>query len=240
MLSQVKFKIGISPPPTFVFFHVGDDVLIPQKMVDSILMYHPGAEIIMCSDELTPEIQGVTLRVDRRVYRDEIMEARLFAFADLKLDKPAMYIDNDMIFLDYVDVNSLLGTKQIVMCRRSFNRNSLFSPVQRGIDFREYEGKTLDEVYPYLACATITRDYQPWASMYTSLMTFMDEKFKQWYGDQEALRFASVALNSDELGSIDEREYACLPEYASQLNRPRIMHYKGERKKKFFSEGSAK
>lgn len=230
VISQFKFKAGLSAPPTFVFFHYGDATKIPQKMVDSINAYNPGAEIIMCSDVETPEITGITRRVNFEFDREKPMEARLMVFSKLFLDKPAMYIDNDMLFLDYIDVEGILGDKEIILCRRSFDGHLGFNPVQRGIDFSEHSGKTIDQVYPYLACATITRDYKPWGSMYGALLTLFDEKYKRWYGDQEALRFASMALTEQEMGVMHEREYACLPEYASQINRPRIIHFKGDRK----------
>ena len=230
VVSQFKFKTGLTPPPTFVFFHYGDATKMTQRMVDSINQYNPGAEIIMCSDEATPEIRGITRRVNFEFDREKPMEARLMVFAKLFLNKPAMYIDNDMLFLDYIDVEEILGHKEIVMCRRSFDKHLSFNTKLHGLDFSEHAGKTIDQVYPYLACATITRNFEPWGSMYGALLALMDEKYRRWYGDQEALRFAAMALTKLEMGEIEEREYACLPEYANQINRPRILHFKGNRK----------
>lgn len=230
VISQFKFDVGLTPASTFVFFHYGDEIKIPQRMVESIHQYNPGAEVIMCSDEATPEIKGLTRRVNFEFDREKPMEARLMVFAKLLLNKPAMYIDNDMLFFDYIDVRRILGNKEIVMCRRSFDRHLGFNTNLRGIDFSEHAGKTIDQVYPYLACATITRNFEPWGSMYGALLTLMDPKYRRWYGDQEALRFASMALTELEMGEIEEREYACLPEYASQIHRPRIIHFKGNRK----------
>ena len=51
----------------FVFFHVGDDISYPQKMVKSLLRYNPDAHIIMCTDKDTPDVMGVC---DRQEFED--------------------------------------------------------------------------------------------------------------------------------------------------------------------------
>lgn len=212
---------------TFVFFHVGEDLTWPIKLVNSIKESNPDAEIVMASDAETPDIKGVARRANVKGDRAHIMLLRLAGFAAVQMDKPAIYLDTDMIVKAKIDPEQLLGDKTALLCKRSFNKEGSFNIGLRGMDFSEYRGKTLGEVYPILACATITRDWQPWAQM-TAMMDFIHPKYKLWYGDQEALK---LYAKTEEVGYLDESEYACLPEYEhSVYPYPKIIHYKGGRK----------
>lgn len=213
---------------TFVFFHVGDDVTWPKKLIASIRQTNSSAEIVMVSDLETPVIEGVNRRADIKGNRKEIMLMRVAGFAAAQVDKPAIYLDTDMIVKTEIDAEKLLGDKDALLCKRFFNKEAIFNHNLRGMDFSEYKNMTLNEVYPILACATVTRDWKPWGLM-TAMMEYIHPKFKLWYGDQEVLRLYS---NSGEnFGYISEGEYACLPEYEKSVSTsPKIIHYKGGRK----------
>jgi hypothetical protein len=214
---------------TFVFFHVGDDLTWPNKLVSSLKQTNPDVKIVMASDPGTPDLDGVDRRVNIKGDRQHIMLMRLAGFVGAQVEEPAMYLDTDMIVLEKIDPAQILGNKTAMMCRRSFNKDDIFNHGMRGIDFSEYKGRTLDQVYPILACATITRDWKPWAQM-TAMIDFIDPKFKLWYGDQEVLRLYSKT-EEDDVGYINESEYACLPEYQGAVTTaPKIIHYKGSRK----------
>lgn len=212
--------------PTFVFFHVGPNLTQPRRLVDSIRKVNPDAEIVMCSDQSTPFLTGISKRVHVKGDPKNIMQMRLDGFAAAKLDKPAIYLDTDMAVMEKISPTQMLGDRDVVMCRRSFQREALFNTNLRGMNFSEYQGKTLDQVYPYLACATVTRDYKPWEDMAMRLC-MMDSKYAIWYGDQEALKSYAAENN---IGTLDEKEYACLPEFVDRNNPPKIIHYKGNRK----------
>jgi hypothetical protein len=211
---------------TFVFFHVGKDVSQPMRLIESILKTNPGSDIVMCADILTPVLQGITQRVNVAGDRDKLMQFRLDAFASVKLERPAIYLDTDMVVREKINPSALLGSSDITVCRRAFQRNALFNTKLRGLDFSEYSGRTLDQVYPYLACATVTRTYKPWFEMAMALRR-MDPKFSIWYGDQEALKAYASTKN---FGMLSESEYACLPEKVDVRFPPKIIHYKGGRK----------
>jgi len=219
--------------PTFVFFHVGDDWKMQDRLAKSIRSTMPDAHIIMLTDADTPIPDGVDYRIGK-YDRTKLMTERLRAFAELRLDAPAMYIDSDMEMISPVNPTVILGDKNIMMCRRSFGIGGLFNPYQRGLDFSEYKGMTIDEVYPYLACATIVRDSTGWQSMYDLLRLFIPEKFHIWYGDQEALKICSLGQNAEKVGYINESEFACLPELVDGVKSAgtdvRFIHYKGDRK----------
>lgn len=228
--------IDLTQQPRFVFFHVGDDVTMPQEMVNSIRKHMPDAYIVMCTDHHTPRVDGVSETVMGTYDRTKLMEARLRAFADAKIEVPAMYIDTDMVFLSEVNPTELLGKKDVMVCRRSFHRDSLFNVHMTGFDMSEYEGDTMDEVYPYLACATITRDYKPWEGMHSLLVQVIPDKYQKWYGDQEAIKIMAQGMDKNKVGYLNEWEYACLPEFEDEIIRvgvvPKVIHYKGDRKKK--------
>lgn len=210
---------------TFVFFHVGDDLALPTAVVRSIHAHNPGAEVIQVTDHTTATVPGVTWTYPTDVDRRYLMLSRTAAWASLGLDAPALYLDTDMVVNAPIDVAGALGERSVAMCRRSFNRDALFNPRQRGLDFSEYTGKTLDELYPYLGCCTITRNANVWADL-TELYLALPDKFKTWYGDQEVLR---EYARWNDITELPEHHWACLPEYLSQ-HRPVITHYKGGRK----------
>jgi hypothetical protein len=211
----------------FVFFHVGDDISYPQKMVKSLLRYNPNANVIMCTDSKTPDVMGVTDRYEYKVDHDNLMYSRMKAFAELRFDEPALYIDTDMIFVDRVMVGDILGNAEIVMCRREFQREAMFNIEQRGIRFDEYEGKTIDEVYPFVGCVTATNNGAPWQIM-LDMYDKLDPKFKKWYGDQEVLKLYAES----EADTMPESVYGCLPEH--KHDGAKIIHYKGPSRKQLF------
>lgn len=208
----------------FVFFHVGEDIALPSKMVMSIHVHNPGAEVIQVTDAHTPIVPGVTRAAVMDIDRSHLMLARTSAWANLGLHNPALYLDTDMIVNAPIDVEGALGKGVVAMCRRTFNRDAIFNTRQRGQDFSEYAGKTLDELYPYLGCCTITADWGVWADL-TEMYLALPDKFKVWYGDQEVLR---EYAKGRKVIDLPEHIYACLPEHMA--GQPLITHYKGQRK----------
>ena len=213
---------------SFVFFHVGDDISYPQKMVKSLLRHNPDANIIMCTDENTPDVMGVCSRVEFKVDRENLMYSRMKAFAELNFSKPALYIDTDMIFVGRVEVEELLQNKRASLCRREFGKDAVFNVEQRGIRFDEYEGKTLDELYPYVGCAVATESGYTWHEM-LKIYDKLDPKFKKWYGDQEVLREYGKRWAPPQM---PESVIGCLPEH--KHDGAKIIHYKGPSRKQLF------
>lgn len=211
------------PSETFVFFHVGDDVSYPQKLVSSLRISNPTANIVMCTDKDTPEVLGVNRRVEDDVDRSKLMTERLRMYAAAKVDHPAIYLDTDMIVTQKVSPTEMIDANDIVLCQRSFERDVEFNPHQRGLDFSEYNGKTLMEVYPYLACTIVTKHHSVWGRA-LEILNAMDEKFHVWYGDQEALKVLASELRAS---TVDESDYGCLPEEMQADKNPKILHFKG-------------
>jgi len=218
---------------TFVFFHVGHDVSYPQKLVSSIRISNPAAEIVMCTDKVTPEVVGVDIRVEDDVDRRFLMTERLRMYAAAKLYHPAIYIDTDMLVVNKISPTEILGDNDIGLCQRSFGRDSQFNVEQRGLEFPEYAGKTLMEAYPYLACTIVAKDYTVFERLH-EILKGMDEKYHVWYGDQEALKVAATEMRG-RVTVFPESEYGCLPE-ESPSTPPKIIHFKGPDRKHLFED----
>jgi hypothetical protein len=215
---------------TFVFFHVGENSEQPQMLVNSIRLTNKEAIIIFCSDELTPDINGVSKRVNIKGDLKNLMSYRLKAFEEVKLDHPALYLDTDMLVLKKITPEQIIGDKKVIMCKRSFNLDGAFIGNFRGLDFMEYDKKPLGLVYPYVACATITKNWEIWQEL-SEILLNLDEKFKIWYGDQEALKKIQTTLTPEEFGVINEFEFGCLPDENAYVPRAAILHFKGAQRK---------
>lgn len=217
----------------FVFFHVGSDITMPTKMVKSLKAVMPDAEVVMCTDDATPEVEGVSLFKRSQGNYEQLMYWRMRAFAEARITRPAMYIDTDMLFVLPVNPAAILGDREIIFCRRSFDREAKFNGQQRGGIFKQYDDIPLGTLYPYLGCATVTKNYHAWKAM-ALLMGFMDQNLRSWYGDQEALKVYSHMLYPELVGEMQEMDYACLPDKIPDGHVPHILHYKGPARKEAF------
>jgi hypothetical protein len=215
--------------PRFAFLHVGAELQIPALLVASLRKYNPGALIVQCTDHRTPEVPGVdiTHRVDGDSAR--LMTFRLEAFADLPSGGAMLYLDTDMLCMGAVAPENLLGGNDAVLCKREFGRDGFFNAHYRGLDLAEYKGMRLAQVYPYVACATVTSGPGFWADC-ASLLHRLDEKFHRWFGDQEALR-EIVRRGEYRVGELPESLYGCPPEELASVDEdPLFVHFKGSKK----------
>jgi hypothetical protein len=216
-------------PETFVFLQVGD-ALEPCILVKSIRRVMPDARIIQCSDGGTARIDGVTevFRVDGDT--TNLMTLRLKAFSELRLQAPAAYMDTDMVVLRPLNLGLLVGAADAVVCERSFGREKPFNHTFRDRDFSFYRDKNLYQAHPYIACFTITKNSEFWEKTYEVLLG-LAPIFHYWFGDQEAIKTV-VQAETFQIKRVPESTYACLPEeVVSSGNRPRVLHFKGRRRK---------
>ena len=226
----VKRRRSYVNPLAVVFFHVGDDISYPQRMVKSVLRYNPDAYIVMCTDTDTPDVMGVSYRFDTEVDREEMLYGRIKAYARLawEMEGPAIFLDTDMLVQGEIDPTTMLADAEVAVCRRSFNCDSEFNIELRGLVFDEHKGKTMDQVYPYVFCALVTDGPKFWEDLLAVYDT-LDPKYRKWYGDQEALR---VYAESNEVATFPESIYGCLPEH--KTDDAKILHYKGAARKQLF------
>ena len=223
---------------TFVFLHVGPASGFPTLLVRSIRAIQSDAEIIQCTDATTPVIEGVNSAARFAGDISNLMTFRLQSFATLNHAKPALYLDTDMLCVSRIDPVSELGECDVAVCHREFNCASPFNTGFAGLDLSEYTNMTLGDVYPYVACATVTRDGTFWSECLDNLRT-LAPKFHYWYGDQEAIRnvIRSGRFNSK---LLPESRYGCLPEAHASAEAPYLMHFKGAHRKPLMLEFARK
>jgi hypothetical protein len=215
----------------FVFFHVGADISLPTMLAKSISETNPESLIIQCSDKHTPKIEQAT---EIEIFEGDpsnLMTYRISAFSKLKIDQPAIYLDTDMLVMKKLDIKNILGTYDVKLCQREFDTKNLHSGTQRGIYFPEHLGIPIGKVYPYVACATISKNYVFWEEL-ESIIQKLDQRFHKWYGDQEAMRIWIDKQSTLCYSFLSESKYACLPERINQLKDVNILHFKGGVRKK--------
>ena len=227
-LEYVMNRRGYVDPPVVAFFHVGDDISYPQKMVKSVLRYNPNAYIVMCTDTDTPDVMGVSDRFETEVDTDNLMYSRVKAYARLAMEGPTIFLDTDMLVQGEIDPAMMLADAEVAVCRRSFNCDGGFNTELRGLVFDEHKGKTMDQVYPYVFCASVTDGPKFWEDL-LAIYDTLDPKYRKWYGDQEALR---IYAESNEVATFPESIYGCLPEH--KTDDAKILHYKGAARKQLF------
>ncbi len=237
-----------------VFFHVGDDDELPTMMVNSALHHMPEAQVTQVTDCVTRKLPGVT-----RVFRTNTpsngswMIERIDGFSNCGITEPAIYVDTDMLWLGRFDPQRALGENVALVCRRSFNGETLFNPkVERTetdpatgrvstttLDFSEYAGKTLNSVFPILACFTVTLNCAWWAKL-LPIIHQLPSKYLDWYGDQEALKILLKQSNHRErIAFLPESMVACLPEALVMFQNPVALHFKGKSRKDLMKVFSA-
>jgi hypothetical protein len=223
--------------PQFAFLHVGVDATVPTILVRSIRAYNPEARIIQCSDPDSPKIAGVD-RIFRSHQRDPqlLMTFRLQCFAQLDIAEPTLFLDTDMMCLGSLDPAGILRGNDVAVCEREFEITVPFNfqvslgragqPIGSRVYFVDYAGKTIGEIYPYIACATITKSSNFWSNALEILLG-MDPKFHAWYGDQEAIRDL-VKGGKYRVTFLPESIYARLPDQPVRVGtKSKIYHFKG-------------
>lgn len=212
------------------FLHVGPDATLATILTRSLRAVHEDAHITQCTDRLTPPVAGVdsVFRVDGDTSR--LMTFRLSVFAQFAQTGPTFFLDTDMICLRALDAEAALDGKQVAICRRQYQTRTLINPRAMNMDLPEYAGKTLGEVYPYLACAVVTRTPAFWAACQQAL-TNLPEKFQVWFGDQEAMKVI-VEGGAFTAAWLAESAYACLPDLETNpAADPKLLHFKGPARK---------
>ncbi len=198
-------------------------------LVDSIRWTNPNATILFCTDADTPDIAGIDRRIEVPGDRKKLMTYRLDAFSRCGLEHPAIYLDTDMLVTREIRPTELLGTAKIAMCQRFFFRDAAFNGNFGGLDFLEYDRRPLGQVYPYVACCTVTRNAAVWRSL-LKLLLGLNPKFHIWYGDQEALREFAESHPESTTG-LPEQVFGCLPEASEYFRTANILHFKGAARK---------
>jgi hypothetical protein len=215
----------------FAFLHVGEDATFPTILCRSLRANNPNAQIIQCSDSDTSAVEGVDEVVRFDGNTENLMFFRTAAYARLAFIGPTLFLDTDMICIDSVDPNRALDDGDAAVCLREYGRDMLLDPTAMGIDLKEYTGRTLGDVYPYIGCAVICSSTEFWAACVEEMLR-MPSKLHRWFGDQEALRNV-VNQRKGRIRWLPESEYACLADVEVDTSkRPKFCHFKGPTRKR--------
>lgn len=211
----------------FIFFYIGTSTTMPEMLVSSIRKYNLNSKIVHLTDLDSPEVAGVDecYRIDGE--KNNLMTFRLKAHASYPINDVSVYLDCDMLAIRKFDLK--LNGKQIIVCRREFNKSGKFNINIHGMNLQEHSGKSLDQVYPYLACFVMTKNNAFWINAYEHLLK-LDEKYHFWYGDQEVIRGLISDDKSISFGIASEAKVACLPEFWEPKLKSYFLHFKGPRK----------
>ncbi len=218
---------------TFVLLQVGVDPLT-EFMVRSVRRSNETAFIIQCSDDESPAVPGVDKVVRFDFDRQNLMTFRLRAFAALELREPAIYLDTDMLVLSPLCAHSMLAGADVAFCQRSFGVTDPINTEFKGMNLSEFSGKSMGDVFPVVACFTVTRSYEFWGKC-SEFLERMDPKFHFWYGDQLAMKNV-LDGNHFKCQGIPESKVGCLPEFFNPEDPPNCIHFKGPHRKQLMCE----
>jgi hypothetical protein len=213
----------------FVFFHVGDDTLLPTLLTKSIKKFHPDSKIFCITDKKNKNIEGVTntFRIDCNT--TELSIARTLGYFQLKLNSPAIYIDTDVLIANNIP-NELFKQNEVYLCKRSFSNDKIFNHLFKGNDYSEHKGKAIGEVFPFIACFAYTINYKFWEECY-KIQINLNKNYNDWYGDQESLRIINDQKKF-KIGYLDERSICSIPEMLTTTSIVYSIHFKGAARKK--------
>lgn len=217
----------------FAFLHVGNDGFMATTLVQSLRRMHADARIVQCTDRVTPAIAGAdsVFRFDGDT--GKLMTFKLRCFADIELPSATLFLDTDMVCVKPVDPVAALGDNDVAVCVREFDVNRTFKAKFGTMALNQYSGMPMGAVYPFVACATITRKADFWRDCLANLLS-LDPKFQDWYGDQEAIRNV-IGQKRYKAGTLPESIYACLPERESARHAA-ILHFKGRERKSLMQQ----
>jgi len=219
------------------FLHVGPDTTLPGILVRSLREHNPDMRIVQCADRVSPQVSGVddVLRIDADA--GNLMTFRLQAFAGLAGNEPTLFLDTDMVCARPIDPAAELDDCDVAVCLREYNNAMPLDTRAMGINLTEYEGRTLGDVYPYLACAVIAKDAAFWTACLEDLRR-LPAKFHKWFGDQEAMRNV-IKAGGHKVGWLRESIYACLPDmHTDPSHGPKLFHFKGPLRKQMMIDGA--
>lgn len=215
------------------FFAIGNPAFLEASLlVRSVRLLKSDIAILQLTDVTTPEVPGVSeVMRFKGLNPGHIMTARVEAFAAVDTSVPTLFLDTDMLMLRVpASLSELTSSCEVTrLCRRYYERNAVFNWRFRGLSFDEHRGKTLDEAFPWLACATFVYRTQFWSKCLQRLHDLRGD-YHVWYGDQEAMRQVIEATVTSS-NPLCERDFAALPDKIKCQESPYILHFKGASRK---------
>ena len=226
---------------SIVFFWIGENIEIPNKMVQSIkLVMGEEIKVIQLTNKITDKVKGVS-SIRRFNLSDKIMIARLEAYAQYEpVSQFTFFCDADCIFINKLEIpehnnNNIFLSPRI----RDFKINHNYPEY-----YEEFVNKKASEVMPFLFCALGTKGNQQFF-FGTLLETCknLPDRFHRWYGDQYALflmtkgklknfEFLDPNIYQHEIKEILTFNYL----KKIHMNGIQMLHFKGPKSKELIDQ----
>jgi len=168
-----------------VFFWIGEDIDIPNCLVQSIkISMDDNVRIVQLTNRTSPEVIGVNY-VKRFDLSNEIMLARLEAYSQYDPETEiTFFCDADSIFIREIELP--FSHKKIFLIRRTddFKISHTYPEF-----YPEFINKNANDIMPYLFGMIVTRFNQK--NFFKSLLNIclkLPDRFYRWYGDQYSLK----------------------------------------------------
>jgi hypothetical protein len=228
-----------------VFFHVGDDISMPNIMVRSVRKHNPDANIIQATDLETPQVEGIDEVRRFPGQARSIMLFRMECFSKIDTSTPCWFLDTDMVCLKRLALPETGGVdRTVAVLERKFNLDAKLPRSANGVDLSRYRERPIGKVFPYVGCVVFLSNSDFWNECLEEYYK-LDDALRNWWGDQEALK--RVVRKKDRLNllksllpffgpgtekviKLPETTYACLPEFETSAEKPFLLHFKGPRK----------
>jgi len=168
----------------FAFFWIGQDILIPQSLVDSIrYVYGDDAYIYQLSDNKTAPINNVD-EVLRDELPNDIMLARLKAYSLIDTQNTTIFLDADSLV-----INKLKLKKFDIYRAFLVQRDDQTSIINHNYPeyYPEFVNQKFIDIMPILFGLIITPDGGKFFNGLFEIALKLPERFHRWYGDQMAI-----------------------------------------------------
>ena len=222
----------------FIFFYVDikTDFLserhrgIERENIDlfikSIRKYHTTSTIIHCTDISTETFKDVDIVHREEFDLNHLMVGKIKCFSSFPVDKLSIYLDPDMLLMKTIPFKLFEEKADVFLLKRSFDLSNLMPTTFRELEYPDHKNKSLENVYPFIACFVILKNQNFWLDC-LKYFEKLDKNYRNWFGDQEIFK-RLVNENNYKFAFLDEKNFACPPQHLSGQDRPFIVHFKGK------------
>ena len=224
----------------FAFFWVGQDILIPQALVDSIrYVYGNEAYIYQLSDNKTASINDVN-EVLRDELPNEIMLARLRAYSLVVTQNTTLFLDADSLVIQKL---KLPDFNKFIACLVKRDDETSILNHNYPEYYPEFFNQKMIDIMPILFGIIITPNGRKLFNELLEIAIKLPDRFHRWYGDQMAIAH-EWNKNKDDYLLINQEEYLFVTRAALKKheldhlikNKVKIITFKGPQSKQFIPE----
>lgn len=224
----------------FAFFWVGQDILIPQALVDSIrYVYGNEAYIYQLSDNKTASINDVN-EVLRDELPNEIMLARLRAYSLVVTQNTTLFLDADSLVIQKLKLPDFNKYRACLVKRD--DQTSILNHNYPEY-YPEFFNQKMVDIMPILFGLIITPDGGKLFDGLFKIALKLPDRFHRWYGDQMAMAQEWIK-NKENYLLLKQEEYLFVTRTSlkkAQLedlmkNGVKIITFKGPHSKQFIPE----